>query len=390
MIGSSSCIYKVLVLAAISFLIPDDANAFRGNEALYGRIGTDITLMCNAANDRIIQWKVNGTLVAQTNNTKVQNGNLVLLMASLPVEGNYSCHDDAGEMLQWTLLKLGYPPSKPLVHCKALNFSRIYCSWEKNHEESLPTSYIATYRDPSSKVWNCTTQLPSSVCQIDNPQIFSQLPYVMNVTAVNPVGHRTTLLEIVTLDIVQPDPPTNVKAEPVFGSPRRIKVHWNYPLSWSSRFELKFILEYKLKQNNFWSRIETNKKEETITDAIAAQLYVIRVKAKDFFDSGNWSDWSSEVLVTTWSETTSESIQTTVATLTVDYVDTCNQQTESTSAPTSIFPSSDVLDKDFIILISIAILVGLLTMTVAFVLWVRKKKQEPHKADILMKALPYC
>ncbi|XP_069780185.1 interleukin-11 receptor subunit alpha-1-like [Narcine bancroftii] len=390
MIGSISCIRDLFALATV-FLIPANANHFGRNDFLYGRIGTDITLMCNATNDRIIQWKVNGSLVGQANNTKVQNGNLVLLMAGLPVEGNYSCHDDTGEMLQCTRLKLGYPPYKPVVHCKALNFYRIYCFWERNHVESFPTHYIATYRDPRNKVWNCTTQLPSNICQIDDPQIFSPLPYVINITAVNPVGHRTTLLEIVAPDIVQPDPPSNVKAEPVFGSPRRIKVQWNYPSTWSSRFELKFILEYKLQQNNFWSRVETNKKEETITDAIAAQLYVIRVKAKDFLDYGKWSDWSSEVLVATWSETTSESIQTTVAMLTMDYQDTHGQQTETSSSPNSIASSSDVLDKDIIILIFIAISAGLFTITAAFVIWVRKKRQEPHKADILMKkALPYC
>ncbi|XP_072920296.1 interleukin-11 receptor subunit alpha-like [Hemitrygon akajei] len=391
MIGSASCIYNVLVLATISFLIRAGAHVLRGNEVSYGRIGTDINLICNAANDRRVHWKVNGTLVAKTNNTQVQNGNLVLLMAGLSLEGNYSCHNDTGEMLQWTVLKLGYPPSKPLVHCKAFNFYRIYCSWTKSHRESFPSRYIATYRDPSRKFWNCTTHSPDNVCQIDNPQIYSQLPYVMNVTAVNPVGHRTTLLEFVPLDIVQPDPPSNLKADPVFGSPRRIKVRWSYPSTWSPRFNLKFILEYKLQQNNFWFRLETFKEEVTITDAIGAQLYLIRVKAKDSFDYGKWSEWSSEVPVTTWSETTSESIQTTVATLTVDYVDIHGQQTESPSAPTSIFPSSEVLDTNIIILISIAIVIGLFTMTAAFVLWVRKKKQEPHKAEILMKkALTYC
>lgn len=386
MIGSTSCIYHVFVLAVASFLIPADANGFRGNDILYGRIGTDITLMCNAANGRIVQWKVNGSLVVQTNSTKVQNGNLLLLMASLPVEGNYSCHGEAGEMLHSTQLKLGYPPSKPLVHCEAQNFYRIYCSLEKSHKEFFPTSYIATYRDPESNVWNCTTQVPSNICQIDNPELFSPIPYVINITAVNPVGHRTTLLEILTPDIVQPDPPSNVKAEPVFGSPRRIKVQWNYPLSWSQHFELKFIMEYKLQQNNFMSRLETIEKEETITDAITAQLYVIRVKAKDSFDFGKWSDWSSEVFVTTWSEI----IPTAIPAFTMDYMDSHGQQTVFASSPTSIILDPDVLDKDAVILISIAILVGLLTITTVFVLWVRKKNQEAHEANVLMKkTLPY-
>lgn len=386
MIGSTSCIYHVFALAVASFLIPADANGFRGNDILYGRIGTDITLMCNAANGRIVQWKVNGSLVVQTNSTKVQNGNLLLLMASLPVEGNYSCHGEAGEMLHSTQLKLGYPPSKPLVRCEAQNFYRIYCSLEKSHKEFFPTSYIATYRDPESNVWNCTTQVPSNICQIDNPELFSPIPYVINITAVNPVGHRTTLLEILTPDIVRPDPPSNVKAEPVFGSPRRIKVQWNYPLSWSQHFELKFIMEYKLQQNNFMSRLETIEKEETITDAITAQLYVIRVKAKDSFDFGKWSDWSSEVFVTTWSEI----IPTTIPAFTMDYMDSHGQQTVFASSPTSIILDPDVLDKDAVILISIAILVGLLTITTVFVLWVRKKNQEAHEANVLMKkTLPY-
>uniref|UniRef100_UPI00398E7A49 interleukin-11 receptor subunit alpha-like isoform X2 n=1 Tax=Pristiophorus japonicus TaxID=55135 RepID=UPI00398E7A49 len=368
MIGSTSCLCHVIILATVSLLIPAGAEIFRGKDVLYGSIGTDITLLCSATNDRIIQWKVNGTLVALTNYTKVQNGNLVLLMADLPMEGNYSCYDETGGLLYWTQLKFGYPPSKPLVHCTAPNFYTIFCSWEKNQEPTFPTSYIATYRDPSNKVWNCPTDLLSNLCKIDDPHIFSPLPYIINITAVNPVGYRTTLLEIVALDIVQPDPPANVNAEPVFGSPRRIKVQWDYPLRWSPRFELKFILEYKLQQNHFWSRMETKLKEEIITDAIVAQLYVIRVQAKDSFDYGNWSDWSSEVYCTTWSETTSESIQAAVTTLMMDDVHPHSQSTEPTFSPTLTLSSSDVLDKDIVILISIAVSIGISIAFATFVL----------------------
>ncbi|XP_067887421.1 interleukin-11 receptor subunit alpha isoform X2 [Heterodontus francisci] len=339
----------------------------------------------------IIQWKVNGTLVVLTNDTKVQNGNLVVLMADLPMEGNYSCHDETGRLLHWTQLKLGYPPSKPLVNCKASTFYKISCSWVKDQEAAFPTSYIATYRDPSSKVWNCPVDLLSNICQIDNPQIFASLPYVINITAINPVGYRTTLLEIVALDIVQPDPPANVRAEPVFGSPRRIKVQWDYPLSWSPRFELKFILEYKLKQNRFWSRMETKMKEEIITDAIVAQLYVIRVKAKDSFDNGKWSDWSSEVLATAWSETTTEGIQTTVTTLMTDIAHAHSQSTEATFSPTSVLSSSDVLDREIVILISIIVSIGISIAVATLVLWIRRKKRESDKNDILTKkALHFC
>ncbi|XP_067840430.1 interleukin-11 receptor subunit alpha [Heptranchias perlo] len=391
MIGSTSSLCHVVVLATVSLLIPAGTEIFRGKDVLLGRIGTDITLLCNAANDRIIQWKVNGTLVALNNNTKVQNGNLMLLMAGLPMEGSYSCHDETGGLLHWTQLKLGYPPSKPLVRCKALNFYRIFCSWENRQVAAFPTSYIATYRDPRNKVLNCSTDLLSNICQIDNPQIFSPLPYIINITAVNPVGYRTTLLEIVAQDIVQPDPPAHVKAEPVYGSPRRIKVQWEYPLSWNPRFELKFILEYRLQQNRFWSRMETKMKEEIITDAIAAQLYVIRVKAKDSFDNGKWSDWSSEVLASSWSEITSESIQTTVVTLMMDYAPTHSQSAEPTFSPTSILSSSDVLDKNIVILISIAVSIGISIAVAIFVLWIRRKKQDPDKDDILTKkALPFC
>ncbi|XP_078076595.1 interleukin-11 receptor subunit alpha-like [Mustelus asterias] len=388
MIGSASCLCHVIVTVTIFLLIPAGAEIFRGEDVLYGKIGTDITLMCNAANDRIIQWQVNGSPVALTNDTKVQYGNLVLLMADLPMEGNYSCHDSTGGLLHLIKLKLGHPPSKPLVHCKASNFYRISCSWRKNQEAAFPTRYIATYSKPNREVSNCTMDLHSNVCQIDNPQMFASLPYIINITAINPVGHRTTLLELFTMEIVQSDPPANVTVEPIFGSPTRIKVQWDYPPSWGERFELKFILEYKPQQSDHWSRLETKMRTINITDAIADQLYVIRVKAKDFFDNGKWSDWSSEVLVTARSETTTERIQTTVTTLT-DFAHTHSRSTEPTFPPTSTFSSSDLLDRDIIILISITISVGISIAVATFLLWIKRKRQESDKNDILAKkALP--
>ncbi|XP_072353392.1 ciliary neurotrophic factor receptor subunit alpha-like isoform X1 [Scyliorhinus torazame] len=391
MMGFTSRLCLVIITAAIYVLIPAGAETFRGKDVLYGRIGTDITLTCKAANDRIIQWKVNGTLVALTNDTKIQHGNLVLLMADLSMEGNYSCHGNTGRLLHWIKLKLGYPPSKPLVHCQASNFYRISCSWKKNQEAAFPTSYSATFRNPSRKVSNCTTDLLSNICQIDNPEMFASLPYIINITAINPVGRRTTLLEIVTMEIVQPNPPANVTAEPVFGSPRRIKVQWDYPPLWSERFELKFILEYKLQQSHFWSGLETKMKAENITDAIAGQLYVIRVKAKDSFDNGKWSDWSSEVPVIAWSETTTENVQTTVTALMTDFAHTHIQSTEPTFSPTSILSSSDVLDKNIVVLISIASSVGISIAVATFLFWIRSKRPASDKNDILTKkALPLC
>ncbi|XP_072429412.1 interleukin-11 receptor subunit alpha-like [Chiloscyllium punctatum] len=384
MIAFISCLCHGIVLASI-LLTPAGAGIFGGTDVLYGRIGTDITLKCKAANNRIIQWKVNGTFVTLSNNLKEQNGSLVLLMADLSMEGNYSCHDETTRLLYLTQLKLGYPPSKPLVHCVASNFYRISCMWENSQEGSIPVRYIATYRTPSSNIFNCPRDSLNNICQIDNPQMFASLPYVINITAVNPIGHRTTLLDVMLFDIVQPDPPVNITAEPVFGSPRRIRVQWDYPLSWGSQFKLKFVLEYKLQKYNFWSRLDTKMTTEIITDAIAAQLYAIRVKTKDFFDNGKWSNWSSEVFVTPWRETTTESIQSTVTTQMMDFVQTLSQSTTPTLSPNVIPSSSDVLDRNIVILISIATSIGICIAATTFVLWIRSRRQESDKNDILTK-----
>ncbi|XP_048458406.1 interleukin-11 receptor subunit alpha [Rhincodon typus] len=312
-------------------------------------------------------------------------------MANLSMEGNYSCHDETGRLLHWTQLKLGYPPSKPLVHCTASNFYRISCMWENNQEGSFPIHYIATYRSPSSNIFSCPRDFLRNICQIDNPQMFASLPYVINITAINPIGRRTTLLDIVLFDIVQPDPPVNVTAEPVFGSPRRIKVQWDYPPSWGSQFKLKFVLEYKLLRYNFWSRLNTKMTTEIITDAIAAQLCAIRVKARDFFDNGKWSDWSSEVLVTPWIETTTENIQSTVTTLMMDFIHTQSQSTDPTLSSNVILSSSDVLDRNIVVLISIAASIGICIAATTFVLWIRRRRQESDMNDILTKkALSLC
>ncbi|XP_042191770.1 interleukin-11 receptor subunit alpha [Callorhinchus milii] len=377
---------------AISILNPVMGELLREKGILYGQIGTDVTLFCRADNHRFIQWRVNGTRVALSNNTKVQNGNLKFLLTELASGGNYSCHDETGELLHWTRLELGHAPSKPRVHCRAFNVFRISCEWENHQDTTFPTRYIASYRDPQNQIQNCSADpLYKNICHIDNPQIFTSLPYVVNVTAVNTLGSRATLSEFLAMDIVQPNTPKNVRVKPVFGSPRRIKVRWDYPSLWDTRFELKFVLEYRPTIISFWSRLETALLKETITDAIPGELHLFRVKAKEVLDHGKWSDWSPEVTGTPWAETTTESIKPTTVIWLIEDTETEGQPSGPALSPTSVFTSPNVLDKYVFAVVSIAISIGISVVITILLLWIRRIKTEPDKKDILTKKpLTFC
>ncbi|KAG2466706.1 I11RA protein, partial [Polypterus senegalus] len=114
---------------------------------------------------------------------------------------------------------------------------------------------------------------------------------------------KNQLLKAIFLRLgMKPDPPEFITTEPIPNYPKRLRVLWKYPASWpeEDHFRLKFQLEYKPLMLSSWSVVETTKREETLKDVLAGHIHVIRVRAKDFLDAGNWSDWSPEITAQAW------------------------------------------------------------------------------------------
>ncbi|XP_078008823.1 interleukin-11 receptor subunit alpha isoform X8 [Phascolarctos cinereus] len=277
----------------------------------YGQLGETIVLLCPGVTlGTLVSWhRTDGHALLGTARSELGLGQreLVLEQADSKDEGTYICQSQDGGTRGSVTLQLGYPPSRPMVSCRASDYENFSCSWSPSRVSGLPTRYIASYRKKiilgteggrpalSADPWPCLPELPGAArCVVHGSEFWSQ--YRINVTEVNPLGASARLLDVSMQSILRPDPPQGLRVEPIPGAPRRLLVSWAYPNSWplQPHFLLKFRLQYRPVRHLTWSMVEPAGLEEVITDAVAGLPHVVRVSARDFLDAGTWSDWSEE------------------------------------------------------------------------------------------------
>uniref|UniRef100_A0A4W5KU20 Ig-like domain-containing protein n=1 Tax=Hucho hucho TaxID=62062 RepID=A0A4W5KU20_9TELE len=86
------------------------------SDVQYGRLGSNVTLLCRDARDRTsVEWRLNRSSVLPWQHRVTSDGHLVLVLAGHAAEGNYSCHDEQGLLIQTTRLRLGCMSSLSLL-----------------------------------------------------------------------------------------------------------------------------------------------------------------------------------------------------------------------------------------------------------------------------------
>ncbi|XP_072462653.1 interleukin-11 receptor subunit alpha isoform X3 [Notamacropus eugenii] len=312
---SSSCsgLGRVLVIVAAALVsVSSTGPEVWGPPGVqYGQLGETIVLLCPGVTPgTLVSWhRADGHALLETARSELGLGQpeLVLEQADSKDEGTYICQSQDGGTKGSVTLQLGYPPSRPMVSCRASDYENFSCSWSPSRVSGLPTRYIASYRKKiilgtergrptlSSDPWLCLPELPGATrCVVHGSEFWSQ--YRINVTEVNPLGASARLLDVSMQSILRPDPPQGLQVEPIPGAPRRLLVRWAYPNTWplQPHFLLKFRLQYRPVRHLTWSMVELAGLEEVITDAVAGLPHVVRVSARDFLDAGTWSDWSEE------------------------------------------------------------------------------------------------
>ncbi|XP_042335107.1 interleukin-27 subunit beta isoform X2 [Sceloporus undulatus] len=266
----------------------------------------EVILPCSIPeNASTVQWRVNGTLVPILKAAS-KDGNLVLRNPSFAQEGEYTCHDLAtGRRLKRIHLKLGYPPEKPVVRCWSASYPAANCTWSLETETHMPTSFFATYKYGwEGEVYECIQPIPgANSCFIPNIQMFAIDPYVLNVTAVNPLGTATSLFFIFLDEILKPDPPEDVKVSPIQREKKKLLLEWKPPGSWllPEYFPLKYMVRYWREGSN--TNKSTRPTEQTyfvLTGIRSGVKYQVQVAAKDFLDNGEYSAWSTPASGTAW------------------------------------------------------------------------------------------
>ncbi|TSS97511.1 Ciliary neurotrophic factor receptor subunit alpha [Bagarius yarrelli] len=158
---------------------------------LYVAFGSSFELPCENGSE----WRLNGSL-------EVSNPVLRLQNASLNHQGFYTCRDLTGETVMTVRLQLSYPPPVPDVHCWSPSYPlKALCSWTLPQDPILPTHYISTYRH-LEEIQEC--QKPSEQdrqCVLKELELFSNIPYFVNITAVNALGRASRVLPIIFEDI---------------------------------------------------------------------------------------------------------------------------------------------------------------------------------------------
>uniref|UniRef100_A0A8C7I7X6 Interleukin 11 receptor subunit alpha n=1 Tax=Oncorhynchus kisutch TaxID=8019 RepID=A0A8C7I7X6_ONCKI len=264
--------------------------------------GLPINIMMSCLFRTSVEWRLNRSVLPWQHRV-TSGGHLVLVHAEHAAEGNYSCHDEQGLLIQTTRLRLGYPPGLLSISCLVPNHSLVLCSWVESVKTHLPALYHTSYRGNKSQVRMCVVSSPpQKQCTITDPTMW-QLYHYINITETNPLGSQTTIIQVKFHKLLQPDPPEAVTAVGMVGYPMRLQVYWTNPASWlhdAVPFPLHFQLRYRPVGSIIWSTSKAS--ALLITDALAGHAHQLQVRAQDEINpDSQWSDWSPLLQAWPWS-----------------------------------------------------------------------------------------
>ncbi|NXN69010.1 IL27B protein, partial [Himantopus himantopus] len=197
----------------------------------------------------------------------------------------------------------------PAIECWAISYPQtVNCSWVLAPEPLLDTDFVATYRLvgglESRLSPPCVRTGPRS-CSFGDVQMLSLMPYVVNVTAVNPLGTASRLLPFLLENIIKPDPPEDLRVSPIPGETKKLLLEWSPPGSWPfpEYFPLKYCIRYAREEGSVTKTIGPYEQTSyTLTGVRPGTLHHIQVAAKDVTDSGEFSAWSLPASGTPWME----------------------------------------------------------------------------------------
>ncbi|OCT69486.1 interleukin-6 receptor subunit alpha [Xenopus laevis] len=199
---------------------------------------------------------------------------------------------------------------KPVMECYLRHpASNITCEWKKN--SSLPRGTIVILissmgysAEPTINSCSYFTLSKKYQCRLHHTEGRTE-NYFLSLCVTRQTD--STMSDIIMVNyksIVQPDPPIEVTASPVEFAPRKLRVKWRKPRSWSGTYyELLYEVQYRAENSHHVSSVTTSDRIFHIVDAFKGRRHFVSVRAKEEFD-GLWSSWSQEVVGTPWTDST--------------------------------------------------------------------------------------
>ncbi|XP_014871019.1 interleukin-6 receptor subunit alpha isoform X2 [Poecilia latipinna] len=266
------------------------------------------------------QWKWNKQLMERADRdwgglAFLSDGSgLSLSSVRLTDAGKYTCHHGGEETLAVKVI-VADPPETPAIFCyKKSPRSKIRCeSRPQKPVIKQPNCYLflsKTYNHGKiehfqRKRCSYSPQHSRCWCALEHNEDERRKNHQAFLCVTNILGSATSpLINFTPLDILTPDPPSNVMAHLVEGRERMIKVTWNLPITWHENDNFyDIIFEIRYRPSTSSNEQENTVKEHwyLITDALPGVEYLIQLRTKDEYD-GNWSEWSSPVSARTWTE----------------------------------------------------------------------------------------
>ncbi|KAG1971027.1 interleukin-11 receptor subunit alpha isoform X1 [Pimephales promelas] len=395
--GLVSCLGDLIVTGIIILFSDHVKSEIWTNEVSdvqFGGLGSRVTLTCGGSHGGSpVEWRFNGSSVPTW---QTHEGSLALLNTTHSMEGNYSCHDERGTLLQSIKLRLGHPPHFVSVSCQVPNLMKIHCSWVETKTTHLPTIYRTSYSVVYSGrgVEPCEQKhIGVNECTITDPQFWSNSKVLVNITQINPLGSNSTIVQIDAHELLKPDPPEDVRVLPLEGQPTQLLVHWSGPSSWpsDSMFPLTYQLHYRPIGSSFWSTLETEENTSLkIMDALEGHSHQIQIRAQDaLINHSQWSEWSHVVEARPWIEPWEEPTEEPDFSYPFDNLSSLVRTTGK--SPDSLHSNGSL---GLLVLLGLfaGVMVAVL-LTIIMLIWVRQRKQDNVKKQELtymvkMKSIP--
>lgn len=265
------------------------------------------------------QWKWNSKLVQSVGRdwggmAFLRDGSSLSLSSVRLVDaGKYTCHQRGEETLAVKVI-VAEPPETPSISCyKKSPGSKIRCEWrpQKPVIKQPECSLFLSKGQPAHTKFENFHRIPCSYssepsrcwCALEQNEDELRTFHMAFLCVTNLFGNATSpMISFTPLDILKPDPPSNVLAQPVERLDRMIKVTWNLPATWRKQDYFYFII-YEIRyrpSNSLREQVrEISERQYTITDALPGAEYLISLRVKEEYD-GHWSEWTSPVSARSW------------------------------------------------------------------------------------------
>ncbi|XP_053287699.1 interleukin-6 receptor subunit alpha [Pleuronectes platessa] len=263
------------------------------------------------------QWKLNGKTVGTGRQEwreitfEKRGATLSLFSVRETASGRYSCHHRGRERFSFRVV-VEDPPESPRLSCyKKSPSSKIRCEWTPQRPVSrhMNCSLMLNKRPTGAfRHYQCSysSRLSRYWCALDFNEDELRTYHMAYLCVTSVAGNATSaLLPFTPLDILKPDPPSDITVTQVEGHETWIKVNWNFSTSWKTQdryYTLIYEVKYRpLESSNHHEQIKMikNQRWHTITDVMPGVEYLIWVRTKEEYE-GHWSDWSSPVNVSSW------------------------------------------------------------------------------------------